>query len=76
MPQSGGHWKAANNDIVERRPDGRDLTPMAMTNLIARYRTALDQHLADKGRAARWEHIQPPVEQPALAQPNSSGTHP
>lgn len=57
MPQLGGHWKAMNNDIVERHPDGSSrirfrpvaahLTPMAMTDLIARYRTALDQHLAD-----------------------------
>ena len=22
MPQPGGHWKATNNDIVERYPDG------------------------------------------------------
>ena len=22
MPQPGGHWKAINNDIIERRPDG------------------------------------------------------
>jgi len=49
------------------------LTPMAMTNLIARYRTALDQHLAGKGRAAKWGQIQPPVGQPAPVQPNSSG---
>lgn len=57
MPQPGGHWKATNNDIVERHPDGNSrirfrpvaahLTPMAMTDLIARHRTALDQHLAD-----------------------------
>ena len=57
MPQPGGHWKATNNDIVERHPDGSSrirfrpvaahLTPMAITDLIARYRTALDQHLAD-----------------------------
>lgn len=57
MPQPGGHWKAANNDIVERHPDGRSrirfrpvqahLTPIAMTDLVSRYRTALDQHLAD-----------------------------
>lgn len=57
MPQPGGHWKATNNDIVERHPDGNSrirfrpvaahLTPMAMTDLVARYRTALDQHLAD-----------------------------
>jgi len=57
MPQPGGHWKATNNDIVERHPDGSTrirfrpvaahLTPMAMADLIARYRLALDQHLAD-----------------------------
>ncbi len=57
MPQSGGHWKATNNDIVERHPDGTSrirfrpvaahLTPMAMADLVARYRIALDQHLAD-----------------------------
>ena len=57
MPQPGGNWKATNNDIVERHPDGSTrirfrpvpahLTPLAMTNMIAHYRTALDQHLAD-----------------------------
>jgi len=57
MPQPGGHWKATNNDIIERHPDGGSrirfspvaahLTPMAMVDLVARYRTALDQHLAD-----------------------------
>lgn len=54
---AGGHWKATNNDIVERHPDGSSrirfrpvaahLTPMAMTDLVGRYRSALDQHLAD-----------------------------
>jgi Fic family protein len=57
MPQPGGHWKATNNDIIERHPDGSSrirfrpvashLTPMAMADLITRYRTALDQDLAD-----------------------------
>jgi len=57
MPQPGGRWKATNNDIVERHPDGSSrirfwpvaahLTPMAMTDLIARDRTALDLHLVD-----------------------------
>ncbi len=57
MPQPGGDWKATNNDILERHPDGSSrirfrpvaahLTPMAMTDLIGRYRNALDQHLAD-----------------------------
>ncbi|MRT01416.1 cell filamentation protein Fic [Ralstonia pickettii] len=56
-PQLGGHWKATNNDIVERQPDGSSrigsrpvaahLTPIAMADLIARYLLALDQHLAD-----------------------------
>jgi Fic family protein len=57
MPQPGGAWKATNNDIVERHADGSmrirfhpvaaHLTPMAMADLVARYRHALDQHLAD-----------------------------
>jgi Fic family protein len=57
MPQPGGHWKATNNDIIERHPDGSSrirfrpvaahLTPMAMTDTVARYLSALDQHLAD-----------------------------
>lgn len=57
MPQPGGRWKSTNNDIIERHPDGSSrvrfhpvaahLTPMAMTDLIARYRAALDQHMAD-----------------------------
>lgn len=57
MPQPGGHWKATNNDIVERHPDGSTrvrfrpvaahLTPMAMADLMARYVQARDQHLAD-----------------------------
>jgi Fic family protein len=57
MPQPGGHWKASNNDIVERHPDGSSrirfcpvaahLTPMAMTDMVGRYRIALDRHLAD-----------------------------
>lgn len=57
MPQQGGAWKATNNDIVERHPDGTSrirfrpvaahLTPMAMTDLVSGYRAALDQHLAD-----------------------------
>ncbi|MES2832062.1 MAG: Fic family protein [Pseudomonadota bacterium] len=57
MPQPGGYWKATNNDIIERHPDGRSrirfspvaahLTPMAMGDMITRYRLALDQHLAD-----------------------------
>ena len=57
MPQPGGHWKATNNDIIERHPDGSSrirfrpvashFTPMAMADLITRYKTALDQDLAD-----------------------------
>ena len=57
MPKPGGHWKATNNDIVERHPDGSTrvrfrpvaahLTPMAMADLIARYRAAVDPHLVD-----------------------------
>jgi Fic family protein len=57
MPQPGGVWKAANNDIVERHPDGSTrvrfrpvpahLTPMTVAKLVSGYRHALDQHLAD-----------------------------
>ena len=57
MPQAGGRWKATNNDIIERHPDGTSrlrfqpvaahLTPMAMADLTRHYATALDQHLAD-----------------------------
>ncbi len=57
MPQPGGHWKATNNDIVERHPDGTSrirfrpvaahLTPIAMEDLVARYRKAVDQSAAD-----------------------------
>lgn len=54
---AGGHWKATNNNIVERHADGSmrirfrpvaaHLTPLAMADLIARYRSAVDQHQAD-----------------------------
>ncbi|WP_353151650.1 Fic family protein [Chryseobacterium sp.] len=57
MPQGGGRWKAANNDIIERYSDGASrlrfqpvaahLTPMAMADLSRYYATSLDQHLAD-----------------------------
>jgi Fic family protein len=57
MPQAGGRWKATNNDIIERAPDGSTrvrfspvpahLTPMAMTELTASYAGAVDRHLAD-----------------------------
>jgi hypothetical protein len=43
MPQPGGHWKATNNDIIERHPDGSSrirfrpvaahLTPMMMADM-------------------------------------------
>lgn len=79
MPQRDGHWKATSNDIIERHPDGSSrirlrpvatthLTPTAMTDMIARYRTALDQHLADplvlvplgtieRGRGAKGDRV-------------------
>lgn len=57
MPQPGGHWKATNNDIVEKHPDGTvrvrfqpvaaHLTPMAMADLVASYGNAAAQNLAD-----------------------------
>jgi len=57
MPQAGGRWKATNNDIIERHPDGTSrlrfqpvaahLTPMAMQDLTARCSLALDKQLAD-----------------------------
>ncbi|TAL90319.1 MAG: hypothetical protein EPN46_04245 [Candidimonas sp.] len=57
MPPAGGRWKATNNDIIERHPDGTSrprfqpvtahLTPMAMADLTRYYATALDQSLAD-----------------------------
>lgn len=57
MPQPGGQWKATNNDIIERHPDGRSrirfrpvaahLTPLAMQDLVSRYQHAQDQHLTD-----------------------------
>jgi Fic family protein len=57
MPQPGGHWKAANNDIIEKHPDGSSrvrfspvpahLTPMAMTDLVTRYRESLERRAAD-----------------------------
>jgi Fic family protein len=57
MPQPGGRWKAANNDIVERHPDGSmrlrfqpvsaHLVPSAMSELTGRHAFALDRHLAD-----------------------------
>ena len=57
MPQSGGHWKATNNDIVERHPDGSSRTSLVSRLTPYPYcgggpdRSAtallLDQHLAD-----------------------------
>jgi Fic family protein len=57
IPQPGGHWKATNNDISERHLDGRTrvrfrpveahLTPIAISETIAHYQTALVQQLAD-----------------------------
>lgn len=57
MPQTGGHWKGTNNDIIERHADGSSrirfrpvaahLTPMAMTDMIRGYRHALAQQMAD-----------------------------
>jgi Fic family protein len=50
MPNPGGRWKPADNDIVERRPDGTSrvrfkpvpahLTPMAVEQLATNYATA------------------------------------
>ena len=57
LPQPGGRWKAANNDIVERQPDGdvrlrfrpvaAHLTPIAMADLVSEYRAGVDRNLAD-----------------------------
>lgn len=57
MPQPGGQWKATNNDIVEKHPDGTvrvrfqpvaaHLTPIAMHDLVGRYDAAASQNLAD-----------------------------
>ena len=57
MPQPGGHWKATNNDIIEKHPDGSTrirfspvpahLTPMAVADFVTGYRESLDRHLAD-----------------------------
>lgn len=56
LPQAGGRWKATNNDILERLPNGSSrlrfqavaahLTPMAMGELSRLYASALDQPLA------------------------------
>ena len=54
QPGVGGTWKATDNEIFERAPDGRILrvrfkavpavaTPQAMDDLVARYRDAVDR---------------------------------
>jgi Fic family protein len=57
LPQSGGDWKATNNDIIERNPDGTSrirfqpvaahLTPIAMAEMLMQYHLAAQQNLAD-----------------------------
>ena len=57
MPQPGGEWKATNNDIVEKSPDGSvrirfhpvaaHMTPIAMQELAGRYANAMDARLID-----------------------------
>jgi Fic family protein len=57
LPQQGGRWKSADNEIIERHPDGSTrvrfravpahLTPMAVDDMAAGYQLALDKHLAD-----------------------------
>ena len=55
MPEDGGRWKAVNNEIVERNPDGsiRKIrftpvsafeTPMAMEGLVTQYKDSLNEH--------------------------------
>jgi len=53
LPHAGGQWKA-NNNIVERHPDSTvrvrfqpvpaHLTPMAITDLVGRYKTANERN--------------------------------
>src|SRR5258708_1149518 len=53
MPNPGGKWKATNNEIVENHSDGSKrvrfipsaahLTPQAMDELIANYKTAIHE---------------------------------
>ena len=57
VPAGGGRWKAADNDIIETRPDGTTvvrfkplaphLVPGAMTQIHERYRAALDATAVD-----------------------------
>jgi len=58
LPQEGGHWKATDNEIVERAPAGEIIrvrfvppnavaTPGYMDELVTRYRTVLDEGVHD-----------------------------
>ncbi|WP_085640591.1 MULTISPECIES: Fic family protein [unclassified Pseudomonas] len=57
LPQDGGDWKATNNDIIERRTDGSSrirfqpvsahMVPIAMSEMMVRYRQALELNLTD-----------------------------
>ncbi|WP_085695222.1 MULTISPECIES: Fic family protein [unclassified Pseudomonas] len=57
LPQDGGDWKATNNDIIERRTDGSSrirfqpvsahMAPIAMSEMMVRYRQALELNLTD-----------------------------
>lgn len=57
MPNPGGKWKATNNEIIEKHPDGTKrvrfvptpahLTPEAMDNLVANYKEAINTHNQD-----------------------------
>lgn len=58
LPDGGGRWKPADNEIVERDTNGRTVrvrfrpvpaiaTPGAMDRLTSDYRTALDRNLGD-----------------------------
>lgn len=54
MPTPGGRWKPADNEIIEKRPDGTvrvrfkatpaHLTPIAVEQLSAGYAAAIDAH--------------------------------
>lgn len=57
MPNPGGKWKATNNEIVEKHPDGSKrvrfvptsahLTPQAMDDLITNYKESIHTHHQD-----------------------------
>lgn len=57
MPNPGGKWKATNNEIIEKHPNGTKrvrfvptpahLTPEAMDNLVANYKQAINTHNQD-----------------------------